>query len=319
MSRHLRWAATGVPQMRREMVAASTAEMSRTDLPSALQDDLIGHLTRVAGNFRPLGDRSSQATWLPLQPRRRDTQERFVFSLRAADLFWVTGAMARVAMDAARDIPVLSADAAPTAHGVMVFETALPPLFPPVAGMSPLPVDAVSWDTAGPVMMIQVWARSEHFYPVVMHPGSPGLSEVCAIRVPYRAADFDELDYALFPEQVSLLALLASAWHLMMIPTLAERRQLDAEWGGRPTPQTKPDRLVTTIDLRPLRQVTTPDDDSDGEKRRLTVRHYVRGHWRNQAHGPGLAERRLVYVEPYIKGPADAPLVDHEKVMVWRR
>ena len=40
----------------------------------------------------------------------------------------------------------------------------------------------------------------------------------------------------------------------------------------------------------------------------------VRGHWRWQAHGVGRAERKRLWIDPYIKGPEDAPLVVSTKV-----
>ena len=39
------------------------------------------------------------------------------------------------------------------------------------------------------------------------------------------------------------------------------------------------------------------------------VRFMVRGHWRNQAHGPGRAERKLIRIEPFWKGPDMAEAV----------
>lgn len=39
------------------------------------------------------------------------------------------------------------------------------------------------------------------------------------------------------------------------------------------------------------------------------IRFMVRGHWRQQPHGPGMAERRLVWITPYYKGPEVADLV----------
>ena len=35
----------------------------------------------------------------------------------------------------------------------------------------------------------------------------------------------------------------------------------------------------------------------------LTKRFLVRGHWRNQAHGAGLKQRKLMYIQPHFKGP----------------
>ncbi|MDH3629320.1 MAG: hypothetical protein OES25_16915 [Acidobacteriota bacterium] len=37
----------------------------------------------------------------------------------------------------------------------------------------------------------------------------------------------------------------------------------------------------------------------------LTKRFWVRGHWRNQAHGEGRLERKLIWVMPHEKGPKD--------------
>lgn len=40
----------------------------------------------------------------------------------------------------------------------------------------------------------------------------------------------------------------------------------------------------------------------------------VRGHWRNQACGPGRKDRRPRYIPEHIKGPEDKPLVVHDKI-----
>jgi hypothetical protein len=40
----------------------------------------------------------------------------------------------------------------------------------------------------------------------------------------------------------------------------------------------------------------------------LTVQFLVRGHWRNQAHGPHMSERKIVWIEPHWKGPEDGPI-----------
>jgi hypothetical protein len=51
-----------------------------------------------------------------------------------------------------------------------------------------------------------------------------------------------------------------------------------------------------------------------------TKRWLVRGHWRQQAYGPGRKLRRPLYIQPFIKGPEDKPLeVSPEVVKVWRR
>ena len=44
----------------------------------------------------------------------------------------------------------------------------------------------------------------------------------------------------------------------------------------------------------------------------------VGGHWRNQPFGPERAQRRPVWVAPYVKGPADKPLVVKETIKVLK-
>lgn len=39
------------------------------------------------------------------------------------------------------------------------------------------------------------------------------------------------------------------------------------------------------------------------------VQWLVRGHWRNQAHGEGMRQRRMTWIEPHWKGAENAPLV----------
>jgi hypothetical protein len=46
-------------------------------------------------------------------------------------------------------------------------------------------------------------------------------------------------------------------------------------------------------------------DHQDSKLRSLTVRYLVRGHWRNQACGPQMADRKNIWVAPYWKGPTD--------------
>lgn len=51
-------------------------------------------------------------------------------------------------------------------------------------------------------------------------------------------------------------------------------------------------------------------EDEDGEKLRhqLLVRSLVAGHWKMQPHGPNRSERKLIRIEPYWRGPLDAPV-----------
>lgn len=42
----------------------------------------------------------------------------------------------------------------------------------------------------------------------------------------------------------------------------------------------------------------------------------VRGHWKNQPHGTGRIDRKFIHIEPYWRGPEDAPIVVRPHVIV---
>ena len=43
---------------------------------------------------------------------------------------------------------------------------------------------------------------------------------------------------------------------------------------------------------------------------KLQVRFMVRGHWRQQPHGPGGRERKLLWIRPHYKGPDLAAVIN---------
>ncbi len=45
-------------------------------------------------------------------------------------------------------------------------------------------------------------------------------------------------------------------------------------------------------------------------KRKLSIRFMVRGHWKNQACGPGMQDHVLRFIRPYMKGPEMADLIN---------
>lgn len=47
---------------------------------------------------------------------------------------------------------------------------------------------------------------------------------------------------------------------------------------------------------------------SRGERKPPSVQVLVRGHWKRQPCGPGRTERRVIWIEPYPRGPEDAPI-----------
>ena len=106
--------------------------------------------------------------------------------------------------------------------------------------------------------------------------------------------------------------------NLMMTPTVTERMTVKAEGATRVASRRAhvPVPNVKVINLRPMRYVR---EDSDSSGRKYKHRWVVNGHWRNQAHGKGYKKRKRVWVNPYLKGPEGAPLLNQKKVYVWNR
>lgn len=60
-------------------------------------------------------------------------------------------------------------------------------------------------------------------------------------------------------------------------------------------------------------------DDDERVRREYSHRFIVRGFWRDQAYGPNHSLRRRQWIPPFVKGPADKPLICKETVRIWRR
>jgi len=75
------------------------------------------------------------------------------------------------------------------------------------------------------------------------------------------------------------------------------------------------DRDVSVIDIRKAARQAKPAD-SDGTKRHVEWRGQwiVNGFWRWQAYGPGRKQRKRIWVDGFVKGPADLPLIKRKHV-----
>lgn len=114
--------------------------------------------------------------------------------------------------------------------------------------------------------------------------------------------------------------ILAALWLLAAQERVAEtervtitnkgaRRRYEREYNTRPP-------MVNVIDVRrPLGEAGGPAGPRLVE---WTRRWMVEGHWRQQAYGTGRTLRRPTYIAPFVKGPADKPLVLTEKVRTVR-
>ncbi|WP_201292234.1 hypothetical protein [Actinomyces sp. zg296] len=274
--------------------------------------------------------------------------ERGAADVEAAELFWVTGPMARLAMDASQDVPAILAADAPAAHGLMVFAEPLPPWDTTGtdglalrdgqrAGIpyhDPVPVDALSWAItapthpahaqAGAVIRVELHTRPERLPLPLLGHQCPFLVPFTTITQPIPAA-LDAGGTVLAPagvvsasDHIGVLALLEAAWVLMSAPALATTAPA-ARARGHGNGSRRGPCDVSVIDVRPARRARLePDGATAPSGRRLTTRHVVRGHWTHQPHGPGRALRRLQWVDDYLRGPDGAPITTRDHVWAWR-
>lgn len=260
---------------------------------------------------------------------------------RNAELFWVSSDMATVALDASHDMPGVIGQDLHWPTGLMLFETPLPEqttagladthrsLGVPDRHAEAVPVDGLMWHPTDLGVRIGILVRAERIPEELRHPGA-ALVNFAAADLPLPADFTDGASFldgaAAAPAErdVGVVAFLAAAWHLMAMPAVARARDVQPRTGESRAADTVtvPAGQVRIVDARPMRSVPTdPDESGDeqGDGRHYSSRWVVRGHWRQQAHGPGRAQRRTQWIESYIKGPEDAPLAPHTLVRAWRR
>lgn len=117
-----------------------------------------------------------------------------------------------------------------------------------------------------------------------------------------------------------ILSLLAATWEYARIP-LAHGVNIetadDEVTRGRSEIERRPDdREVVLRNLRPTQSRESVANGESSSEREYTHQWMVQGHWRNQRVGPGLSERRRVWVSEHSRGPKDADLIDRPRI--WR-
>lgn len=287
------WAATQMPRMRRETIAAL---QYMVDLGAEQ-----GYTPDLAG--------------LP-------------GILASAELTWVTRDMTAAAWDASQDIPEWTPAAViPSPTGLLLWQSDLPAL--PANALDPdilVPVCGVAWEWRDGRVRIVAMGRMRG--EIAQTPQARRWSQDMRGRVPLVPV-CEVVDHGgplPVAEGVSLgfggglcdglIAMLGTTWILSQMPTMAEPRAVTGAAGsGRWTRQ---ERAVSVIDLRRM-ESRPAERGPDHPGREYTHRWVVRGHWRQQAVGPGRSQRRPTWVPSHLKGPEGAPLLQTERVMVWRR
>lgn len=238
------------------------------------------------------------------------------------EMYWVSADMVGLALDAAGDVPGFHpVTDLPAPNGFMVLEKPLPELPSWILDRDGKQVDVgleaelLTWATVGDQIRIESYCRNgripnsidngSFFEPVWYHTGVvDGLYE------------FD--DPGAIASTVQLMSFFAAAALLMASPGVADKSTVAPK-----TPAARKDAKkgrsanVTVISLHAPQHVATDAADESG--RAYTHRWLVRGHWRNQPHGPNRSRRTIRWIPSYIKGPAGMPLRETERIWAWRR
>lgn len=252
---------------------------------------------------------------------------------RVAELFWVTEDMTRLALSSTDDLPEWTpAAVVPAPAGLLVWDGGLPNVpwwgaperswsRDPFGVHQPpaITMDAVLWATHGGVISVDLLTRTDRIADSLQPRwlGAP-LFNVWVLDPPLAAGEpiTDTGDPGGLGDGVR--ALLGATWLMMSQPTLAESSQW-TETGRRARSARRAGRDPDGVRIIDLRRATHESGTEPGPGREYRSRWIVRGHWRQQAVGPGRSQRRPTWVQPHVKGPDDAPLAVAEYVHVWRR
>ncbi|OZG49810.1 hypothetical protein [Bombiscardovia coagulans] len=230
-------------------------------------------------------------------------------ALRVAPLWWVSRDMTTLSVDTAQAGGLPDVEP-PSLTGFMVFDGGLPLDFSdmPIAVPS---INAIYWiiDGSEPSNHGRVWIIRPHLYTT-----DPD------IRTAHGGLPLAEIPQALHPAVTQVLGdILIAVWALSQEPRVCQTRQAQSSPLDRvPVAHDPQQHHVKMLVLR--ENLRNPLSHSDtNEPRVWTHRWIVRGFWRNQAFGPDHSLRRKQWIPPFVKGPANLPLIHKETVRIWRR
>jgi len=160
------WAPTELPRMRRELVLAAEEAADR-----AVNDPKVA--TRLQADEEKFADHVAKADPAMAQRLRShpllrlhslaDMERRHALHFRAAELYWVTRDMTRVALDASTDMPPWTPSAViPVPIELLIWAEDLPRIVWRGHDNSPMmPVDGVLWEQSGGWIEFIVLTRAD--------------------------------------------------------------------------------------------------------------------------------------------------------------
>jgi hypothetical protein len=234
---------------------------------------------------------------LPLDLDDLAVRETVSAGLDAARLYWIDPEFTDLATHAAARLPATSSagDHAPAPHGLIAWAA-------PVGQRGD--ITAATW-TTGPDGLLIVCHRS-----VGAGLDPPTLQQVRE-QVGWLAPRYaTRLGASATVAAGDPAAFVVATW-LLIGQKLAESVPVSVDKSirkayqrtGRATPEV---RLIRMRGTTAAPAGATSAGGAGGGPREY--RWWVRGHWRNQPYGPGRAQRRLIYIDPQLRGPEDKPI-----------
>jgi hypothetical protein len=224
--------------------------------------------------------------------------------------YLVTEDMAELAMRAAQTIPdsVHFADL-PAETGFVLYERPIASF--PMYEAEPMPVTGAIW---GP-MTFQGGENGVALVPLGKSAGGP----VSALPLPIASwgGDSPNGPWPMFNDYSGAAAVVHATWAIMQQTlTISVSAYADRAESRRSTRAGLPADLVI-IHLR-KRRTEDPNPADNTSVVDWSHRWLVSGHWRNQWL-PSRSCHRPQWIDPYVKGPEDRPLILKERVHVWSR
>ncbi|KPN48850.1 hypothetical protein AN931_22955 [Mycobacterium intracellulare subsp. chimaera] len=329
------WAATSMPDIRRQWCYAleAAADLSfeeyRNALPPGAPPERVAQMKQIQ---RLMDKFTAYAETI-----RSEAQ-----ALRTAELYWVSRDMVDVVLEAAKSLPEWTPQIAmPAATGLLCWaksagtvSSAVPtqeatemdlntpgvtarPLDESVATITDLPWDAIWWWTR-PDGLLQLTPASRAEQNAAVLRMANTTSPLWGAHTIMVRPEVPRTDEANATESAHpFVSALGAAWLLMAQTNIAETRTIGPTPEPRPRPEPADDdpdmgdpvparpSTVTIVDILRAQQPSRTANSGRTYKHRFPVS----GHWRQQACGPGLSQRRPRYIGDYLKGPADAPLI----------
>lgn len=233
--------------------------------------------------------------------------------LRHSPMWWVSHDMTTLAVHTAlhEDPPEVNP---PSATGFILFDGGLDLTGAPDAPLAH--IVGLRW-------IVETSTDGADHVGMEMFSDDPGVCELMQCPLPLVPMPRSVAsDAALAREANVFERVLRAVWALSAEPTVCTVDRPNRPDGLDPLPPRMVDAAVRDVRMVILREnIHSPRNGrTDREARReYSHRFIVRGFWRNQAYGKNHELRRRQWIPPFVKGPADKPLIAKDTVRIWRR